>query len=397
MFKPKTKVFILLFTILTLITTVSFAAEPVVTSEDQTTISEAVETTTEEVTEETSSTEQEIYEDDLYLFGEDIVMDKLVDGNVYILANTVSVTGKINGNLFVLAQDFSLNDAYVTNSVFLCASTASFNGACTDLYAACDNLNVSYESYIVRDARIACDDLIFKGLNSRNMYISATNIDFGSESETASIYGNLVYTSSQELSLEDETVLGEITYTPQEIGDAKNTTDVISILTSILSTLIYSIVVYFIIHWFTPNFKEGISQYASKKIIFAFLIGFAALIIVPIVSILLLFSSIAKGLAIALVTVYALFLSIAFTVFSLFIAKLIGNKITKIPEFGLFVIVTIILSVLRIAPYVSLIASSIMGICGFGIIVMNLFQRFSNNKKEAETSTQKIPTDSSNE
>lgn len=392
MFKTKTQVLILLFTILTLITTISFASEAVVTSEDASTTSEVAENTVEE-----SSEDQEIYNDDLYLFGDDIVMDKLVDGNVYIMANKVSVTGQINGNLFVLAQDFSLNDAYVRNSIFLCATNATFNGACTDLYAACDKLDVSYESYIARDSRIGCDDLVFKALNSRNMFISASKIDFGADSEAATIYGNLDYTSSKELTLAEGVVSGEVTYTPEEITDAQSSTDVVSILLSIVSTLIYSIIVYFIIRWFTPNFEEGISQYASKKIIFAFLIGLVALIVIPIISILLLFSPIASGLAIALATVYALLISISFAVFSLFVAKLLAKKIKKIPELGLFAIVTVVLALLRIAPYVSFIVSFIMGISGFGMIVVSLFKRCTSNKKAVETTSIESTTESNNE
>lgn len=55
----------------------------------------------------------------MYLTGEDVTMDQLVDGNVYIMANNVTVTGQIAGNLFVLANKATFTDAYIQSSVYL--------------------------------------------------------------------------------------------------------------------------------------------------------------------------------------------------------------------------------------------------------------------------------------
>ena len=396
MFKTKHKsLILLLFTILTLITTVSFASEPVVTSEASTVPGDNAKTiespeNTPELIEENSDAvaaeEPEIHEDDLYLYGDDILMDKLVDGNVYIIGNTVSVTGQINGSLFVVAKDFSLEGAYVTNSIFLCATNANFNGACYDLYAACNKLNVTYESYIARDSRINCDEFVFHALNSRNMIVSASSIDFGSDDKVATIYGNLDYTSPTELELSEGIVSGEVQYNPSETTNAETSSDAVSIFKSIVSALVYSIVVYFVIRLFTPHFAERISTFASKKIIFAFLIGLAAIFVIPVVATLLLITQVASGLAIAILVVYALFISISFAIFSLFITKLLRKKLKKLPEFGLFAIVTVILALLRTIPYVSIIISFLLGITGFGIIIMNFFNRFNCTKKTSKIS-----------
>lgn len=383
MFKNKiVKVLMLLFVLLALITTCCFATNPIGASDEQ-----PISTEGSDDYQSAPAQEQDIHSDDLYLFGDHVAMDQLVDGNVYIFANSVSVTGQVNGNLFVCAGDFSLNDAYVRNSIFLFANKATINGACTDLYAACNSLDVSYDSYIARDSRIGCDTLVFKGLNTRNMFVDAENIDFGSESETATIYGNLQYTTGSELSLAEGIVTGETQYNPKNITDVDDGNDFMSILSDIVAALVFSIVVYYLIRWFTPKFEEGINDYASTKIIFAFLIGLAALVVVPIVAFILLFSSIASGLAVALFTVYALLISIAFTVFSLFITKVLQKKITKLPEFGLFVIVTVVLALLRKVPYVAFPVSFIMGITGFGIIVKSLFHAFPKAKNKAVETT----------
>ena len=271
MFKSKTKLFILFFLMITLITSYCFASEPTVTSEApgdnaKSVTEETLDTTEEssqEPTENSDATQSEVLYDDLYLINDTVTMDKLVDGNVYICAKTATITGQINGNLFVVAETVNLDGAYVANSIFICSSNTTFNGACNDLYFAGSSLNVSYDSYIARDSRIACDKLYFQGLNYRNMYLGANTIDFGSEDATAEIKGNLNYSSSTELSLPEGLVSGKVTYSPTEINENTSSVDVSSIASNIISTLVFSLVVYFAFRFFTPKFAENVSNFSK--------------------------------------------------------------------------------------------------------------------------------------
>ena len=78
-------------------------------------------------------------------------------------------------------------------------------------------------------------------------------------------------------------------------------------------------------------------------------------------------------------------ISIAFTVFSLFITKLLGTKFDKIPEFCLFMIVVVILSLTKYLPFIGTLLGFIYGIFGFGMIVMSLARQNINKDKKEES------------
>lgn len=260
MFKSKTKLFILFFLMFTLITSYCFASEPTTTSEVP---GDNTQTITGEVPENSDTAQNDIVSDDLYLINNTVTINQLVDGNVYICAKTATISGQINGNLFVVAENINLDGAYVANSIFICSSNTSFNGACNDLYFAGASLNVSYDSYIARDSRIACDKLSFQGLNYRNMYLDANTIDFGPEDATAEIQGNLNYSSPNELSLPEGLISGEVTYHPTEINEDTSSVNISSIISNIISALVFSLVVYFAFRFFTPKFTENISSFSK--------------------------------------------------------------------------------------------------------------------------------------
>ena len=132
------------------------------------------ETTGETSTEETT-TEDEIHTGDLYIFENNAVMDKLVDGNVFIFGSNVEVTGQVNGNLFVFADTVKFNQSYIRYGIFACANKIYYNGACNDLYAAANNLEMTYDSYVIRDVKAVSSNAIFTaavGANKAPMLIA---------------------------------------------------------------------------------------------------------------------------------------------------------------------------------------------------------------------------------
>ena len=390
MFKSKTKLFILFFLMFTLITSYCFASEPTTTSllpgDNAKTVTEETDTISEETTDETSSEEPEILYDDLYLFDTTVTMDKLVDGNVYICAQTANITGQVNGNLYVIAENVNIDGAYIGNSIFICSTTTTFNAACNDLYFIGTNLDVSYDSYIARDSRIGGNNITFKGLNYRNMYIDANTINFGEGDSVAAIQGNLNYSSPNELTLADGMVSGEVTYNLTEINEDTNSSNISSIIYSVTSALIYSLIAYFAFKFFTPKFVENISNFSKvNKFFISGLVGLIGLVIIPIVAVILLLSIYGLGASVALFVIYGLMISIAFTIFSLFITKLIQTKFNKLPEVCLFMIVVFILSLSKYIPYLGYILGYIYGIFGFGMIIMSLAKKNIIPKKEETT------------
>ena len=113
--KTKSKFMVLLFAFVVIFSTFSFATEgePVVTSDEgnanvtSTAPGNNARTegdATNTVTPSDEPTEEDIHNGDLYLVGNDIEMDKLVDGNVYLLGRNINITGKVNGCLYVCGE-----------------------------------------------------------------------------------------------------------------------------------------------------------------------------------------------------------------------------------------------------------------------------------------------------
>lgn len=389
MFKTKSKLFILLLLVFTLISSYSFASEPTTTSlvpgDNAKTITQEDVISNEESGESTETVEPEILSDDLYLFGNNITMDKLVDGNVYICASTANITGQVNGNLFVIAENVNFDGAYIGNSIFVCATNTKFNAACNDLYSMGTNLDVSYDSYIARDSRIAGNNITFKGLNYRNMYVTANTLNFGEADSLASIQGNLNYSSPNELTIPEGIISGEVNYTPTEINENTSANNITDIISDTISALIFGIAIYWAFRFFTPKFAENISNFSKvSKFLKTGLAGLISLLVIPIVAIILLITIYGLGLSIALLAVYALMLSISFTTFSLFVTKLVKIKITKIPEFCIFMILVVILSFTKYIPYVGYFLSLIYGIFGFGMIIISLAKKNTIEPKKDE-------------
>ena len=402
MFKKHTKMIVVLFTIIALISafcvSVKATDTAIVTSENTDTTNEVSANTNEEAsTEETHNHEDEVLYEDLYIFDDSVTMDKIVDGNVYIFGDNVKITGKINGNLFVFGNDITFttpygeddtehkseNYCYVAGSVFAFGNKINFNAVAQDVYAFGNTFNMDYNSYIMRDVRIAASDLTLKGYITRDAYLYAETFDFGTKGETeedddsALIAGDLHYSSSKEAEIPESTVTGETKFTAIDTS-AETETEALSVMDYVMdlvSVLVYTLAVYLIFAWLSPKFFEKTSASLKTSALPIAGIGVLVFMIVPIIAIILLCLTL-FSLSLTLATVYGLLLAISFTVVAGTLTLLLKDKLgfgNKKPL--LLVIITIVLWALKQIPFVGPLFTIIISIFGLGIIVRHLITR----------------------
>lgn len=399
MLKNKSKIVVLLIAIIMLISTISFAtdntavnenartAEPeaTLTNEEAVPTNEAVENTTTEQT-------PEIYNGDLYLFDNNVVMDKLVDGNVFICGQNVEITGRVNGSLFVFGNKVTFGEnSYVVQSIYACANELVLNGAANDLYATANKIDISYNSFIIRDLRVAAETFNFNGGVGRDAFVEANNFKFSTEADNSAIvYGNLTYSASTELSLNNELVQGTINYSKYQAESGEKTTGeiVIDKIISLCEALLYTAVVFLLAMFFAPKFLEKSKEFISKKSFAAFGVGLLACIVTVVVSFALLFSYIGVPLAFAIMALLVIMMSIGFAVTSTCITYKVAEKM-KIEKKSLIwltlAIVTIIIWALKQIPYIGWIVTIVATVLGFGIILLYLFTKNKkNNAVEAK-------------
>lgn len=330
--------------------------------------------TTESETTGNDNASQEIHNGDLYLFDTKVVMDKLVDGNVYIFGNDVEITGQVKGNLFVCANNLKFDNSYVTYSIFACANSIYYNGACSDLYAACSNIEMTYDSYIVRDVKIASKDILFKAAVGRNADILCSQINFGEGEDAAIIYGNLNYTASTQVDI-PESVIAQDRVTFNQEQKEEKTVSVKSIIIDGLVAIATVLVLYLLISKLAPKFAERIEnrKLSVLELLKAFGFGLVAWIALIIVVIILLLTQIGVKLAFIVGLLFAVLCLVSLPIFTIHLANSL-RTVTKADKtykfYILLALVSLVLYGITLIPFVGGIVSFLLAFIPLGTTIL---------------------------
>lgn len=366
MLKRNSKLLIVLFIILTVVSSFSlcFATqtnEPVTTSETNTDVA-------------SQETEENIHEGDLYLFDNNITMDQLVDGNVYIMGRNITVSGQVNGNLFVFGDSVKFDNCYVRYSIYACANNLYYNGACNDLYAAAQKLEMTYDSYVVRDVKAVSNSTIFKAAIGRDVDLETNTLDLGSDKETPIIYGNLRYSANEEKTIADGIVEGEVTYSSAKITNNKSISENIGdVVIAFLMVVLTTLVIYAIASKVKPEYFEKMSNtFSASHLLKCFGIGLLTLIAGIVISFILLMTTIGVKLSFILVFILLLLGFVATPVAMIYITNLL-KPVLKVEKTYLYYLVLALVAIifhgLTFIPFVGSWIGFIGFTLGYGLII----------------------------
>lgn len=412
MLKKKSKLLILVVIAMLLFSTLCFATNDTgdlkpgartdtPTSEDGTMpISEEGNNTT--TTEgETGSDEQinpeNIYNNNLVIFDDDIKMDKLVDGNVYLFGNNVEITGQVNGNLFVMGNTVTFSDdAYIINSVYAFANTLEFRGLCSDLNVMANKVTIPYSTescFVFRDLNVGASTFNFAGGVGRNANVIANKFNYSTEENASGlVYGNLNYSSTNKLELNETLVEGTVNYSEmeEETEELSWQEIITNKLISLGSTLLYVIVVYLLALLVAPKFANK-SNGKLIKLLPAFGIGILSFFAVLILFFALMFTTIGVHLGFVMLCTYILLFAIAFSIFALYVSNVLKDKVkikidTKLKFVLLLLVVALIMWILQQIPYIHGFVSFFIILTGIGLFFMNIFGNLKKEKIADETS-----------
>lgn len=340
----------------------------------------AVEATTSEGASNQENTEakpeQEVHNGDLYLINPNVKMDKLVDGNVYIIGNNVEITGQVNGNLFILANSVKFDNSYIRYSIFVAAKDIYYNGACNDLYAATRKLEMTYESYVIRDVKAVSSETILKAAIGRDVDLETNSLNLGEENQTPIIYGNFRYSANEEKNIAEGIVEGETTYKPNVSNEEKAKTlaqQIINIVITFLAVVATAVIICLVLSKFTPNFVNNLTNNISAgKIVKTCLKGLAVLVAGFILALLLLISEIGLKLAFIVIMLLVLIGLFATPIGAIYITNALKPvlKIEKtILYYVVLALVAIILQGITYIPFIGGIISIIVFLLGYGLII----------------------------
>ncbi len=390
MIKKNFKILAILLILLTVISSFSLCFADEAKNEVAAT-TEDVKETTDEKTAEEAETNQEVHNGDLYLFDNNVKMDKLVDGNVYIMGNNVEITGQVNGNLFVLANKVSFgtkseSDAegketkkaescYVRYSIYACAKEIYYNGACNDFYAACGNLEMTYDSYVIRDVKAAANTAIFKAAIGRDVDLETSNLTLGQDEQSPIVYGNFRYSANAEQEFKEGVVTGEVTYKANNIkNDSKSVGDTVKeIIITFLAVIATAIVINLILVKFAPDFaKDMVKNISVGSIIKTCLKGLAILAVGFAIAILLIITQIGAKLGIVVILSLILVGLFATPISAIYIANSLKSVLkleTTVMNYIVIALVAVILQGITYIPIVGGIISILVFLLGYGLMV----------------------------
>ena len=320
-------------------------------------------------------------------------MDKLIDGNAYIIVNgDVKFTGEVKGSVFIFANGTVeiTEEAYIANSLYIFAQEAKINGTIYDIYCASEKFELMEKAYIERDVKIASSNVKLRGKVYRDVFLTADNIDVKDEETSLLIGGDFNYTSGREIEgLKDIVLYGEINFKleEEESFEIPLAEKIKNYAFSAVTSIIYALVIYFVLKLLSPRFTEAITKDLKEKSIIAFAVGlitWAIIFIAFIMSIMLLFTAIGLPISIIAWMIMTIIIYISSAVFSISITGIAKDKIeavknNKVLEICLLMVIALCVWILQKLPYIGGLSNFIIITTGIGLIIRNIIA-----KKEIE-------------
>lgn len=332
---------------------------------------------------------------DVYLMGDNVTIDYVVDGNLFVMADTVTINSKIGGDAFIMAKTINVGDqAYIFSNLFAMADSIDIKGVVYDVYALAQNFTVS-NGYIYRDAKLCCNTINVNGAIGRNAFVNCSNINFNTdENKKGIIYGDLTYSTPSELSFDKNIVNGNVTYKAPKVSPEKSVREIVaSYISDLGAFLAFVIIIWLVCLWLAPKFLNDTNKFVGKKTLNVLGTGLLTLIAVPIACIILLLLQLTAGISLLTVAIYILALIVAKSIFTIvannyLCSKLNINKNTGI--FGMLIVSGVIVWVISELPYVGGIVSFIISVLGLGVLVSAILPK--KAKKASDTDKVKETT-----
>lgn len=313
---------------------------------------------------------------DLYVLASevDLGQNSVVSGNSIIVASNVKLNGKINGDLYVNSKDFDMQYyGYIRRDFHLNTNNANLNGYINrSSYITAKNITLNDNFMNEKDFNVTnSNNIIFSGKINGDATINSKNITVN---DSCRIYGNLNYSSKQEINLNDGVVSGEVNYSKYNSNFGK---DLLNYFLNLVAVLLFFALIYFVIVKVSPEYISRLSYFTAIDMLKSLGIGLGILILVPIVSILLFITNVGILVGLFLLALYAVLLIISIPVFIITIAEFIKNRFFgSINSFVIVLILTVLLSLLNLIPYFGLIVSILALTLGLGIFSKSLVKRY---------------------
>lgn len=315
--------------------------------------------------------------EDVYLKGDNVTVDYIVDGNLFVIGNTVTINSQIGGDAFVIAKNVIVGEkGYIFNNLFVLSESVDVKGVIFDVYGVTKNFTIS-GGYIYRDLKLASENLNINGTIGRDAFVNCGNIKFNTdENKRGIINGNLNYTSKSEINFESGLINGKTTFTQSKV---KSTSTIIkTYIFTICSFVALASIVWLLLLWLAPKFLKNADKFVGKKTWSILGIGLLTFLAIPLACIILVALRITVQVSLVLFAIYMVMLAISSSIFAIVTNNYLCNKLKikkDIAVFGMLVVTSVIIGVVANLPYVGPIISCIIAILGLGTLVSSILPK----------------------
>ncbi|OGJ43034.1 hypothetical protein A3I58_02070 [Candidatus Peregrinibacteria bacterium RIFCSPLOWO2_02_FULL_39_10] len=306
---------------------------------------------------------------DLYIAGGSIVVNGNVSEDLVVVGGKVTVMGNIGGDLRIAGGQASVystigDDVIMVGGQLDIGKTAVVNGS---VIVGTGILTV--DGYVKEDIRGGLGMLLLNGNVDRNVIVSVE--DKLSISKTASIGGNLTYSSLLESDIPEGVVKGTVKFNKFEKEPLLERVTYLFFIQKLVSFL-SALVLLLLIVTFMPKSLVQSAEATKENVFKSFGIGLLTMIAAVIGSILLLITVI--GIPLALIILSSLV--VVFYVAQIFVSVWIAGYLFKLKNFGktkLFgaaALGLLLYYLIGFIPFVGWAVKIVLFLVGVGAIVM---------------------------
>ena len=385
MLKNKTKIIAIFLALILLFSTFCVFADNEASGNETMPIStetstDEIENSVENITSDEQAQEDSYKTSDVYLTGDNITIDYIIDGNLFVFADTVTINSQIGGDAFIIAKNVIINeDGYVFSNLFIIAESVEIKGVVYDAFALSQNFTIS-GGYVYRDLKLACDTLNINGAVGRNAFVNCATINFNTDqSNNGIIYGDLNYTSDSKISIPENVVSGSVNYTDSKASPNKSISSIIAdYILDLGEFLVFLLIIWLLCLVLAPTFLTNTNKYVGKKTLGVLGYGLLAVIAIPIACIILILLQLTSGFSIFLLSLYILAIVVSKSLFTITANNYVCSKL-KINKnsgiFGMLIVSGIVIWLITQIPYIGGLISFIISVLGLGILVASILPK----------------------
>ena len=271
-----------------------------------------------------------------YEIEDNLTLSQKVNGSGIFLGDNVDLFEEINGVGIILGNN--INYKTKSNYALILGNNIDLSGSFEDGVILGNNVNLKEDSIITRDIVIFANELVLEGNINRDIVIYANNVviknaniarnikiqsqDIKIENNTK-INGILTYNDKANISINDEAIINET----KKIEDKIEKQSIWEIILNHVTTLISLLVLFAVSLFIIPSLYKKIKlEDMAKKIGY----GLLALILLPLVSLILIFTTFGLSLGLVILNFYILIITTSTIITGYMIGQYLWDKFIKL-------------------------------------------------------------------